>query len=59
MKDQNLKIVLGIQARLDLGFLETLLYIRANSAEFTLAELRAYHRVTEQFQELFAVKEAA
>ena len=59
MKDQNLSIVLGIQARLDLGLLETLLYIRANSAEFSLAEVRAYHKVMAQFQELFAPKEVA
>lgn len=59
MKDQNLSIVLGIQARLDLGLLETLLYIRAHAQEFTLAELRAYHKVMAQFQELFAPREAA
>jgi hypothetical protein len=59
MKDQNLSTILGIQARLDLGFLETLLYISANTAEFTIAELRAYYRVMDRFQELFAVKEVA
>jgi hypothetical protein len=50
---EDLKVIEGIKARLNTGMLETMVYIDANSEEFTLAELRAYFRVKAQFQKLF------
>ena len=50
---EDLKVIEGIKARLNTGMLETMIYIDANSQEFTLAELRAYFRVKAEFQKLF------
>ena len=50
---EDLKVIEGIKARLNTGMLETMIYIDANSEEFTLAELRSYFRVKAQFQKLF------
>ena len=53
MITEDLKVIEGIKARLNTGMLETMMYMDANSEEFTLAELRAYFRVKAQFQKLF------
>ena len=53
MITEDLKVIEGINARLNTGMLETLMYMDANSEEFTLAELRAFFRVKAQFQKLF------
>jgi hypothetical protein len=53
MITEDLKVIEGIKARLNIGMLETMIYIDANSEEFTLAELRAYFRVKAEFQKLF------
>ena len=50
---EDLKVIEGIKVRLNTGMLETLMYMDANSEEFTLAELKAYFRVKAQFQKLF------
>ena len=53
MITEDLKVIEGIKARLNIGMLETMVYMDANSEEFSLAELRAYFRVKAQFQKLF------
>jgi hypothetical protein len=53
MITEDLKVIEGIKARLNIGMLETLMYMDANSEEFSLAELRAFFRVKAQFQKLF------
>jgi hypothetical protein len=50
---EDLAVVQAIKEQLQLPMLETLMYIDANSEEFSLAELRAYFRVKAQFQKLF------
>ena len=53
MITEDINVIEGIKARLNMGMLETMIYIDANSEEFTLAELRAYFRVKAEFQKLF------
>ena len=53
MITEDINIIEGIKARLNTGMLETMIYIDANSQEFSLAELRAYYRVRAEFQKLF------
>jgi len=53
MITEDINVIEGIKARLNTGMLETMIYIDANSQEFTLAELRAYFRVKAEFQKLF------
>jgi hypothetical protein len=53
MITEDINIIEGIKARLNTDMLETMIYIDANSEEFTLAELRAYFRVRAEFQKLF------
>jgi hypothetical protein len=53
MITEDINVIDGIKARLNTGMLETMIYIDANSQEFTLAELRAYFRVKAEFQKLF------
>ena len=53
MITEDINVIEGIKARLNTGMLETMIYIDANSEEFTLAELRAYFRVMAEFQKLF------
>jgi hypothetical protein len=53
MITEDINVIEGIKARLNTGMLETMIYIDANSEEFTLAELRAYFRVKAEFQKLF------
>ena len=53
MIKEDLNVIEGIKARLNTGMLETMIYIDANSEEFSLAELRAYFRVRAEFQKLF------
>ena len=53
MITEDLNIIEGIKARLNTGMRETMIYIDANSEEFSLAELRAYFRVRAEFQKLF------
>jgi len=53
MITKDINVIEGIKARLNTGMLETMVYMDANSEEFTLAELRAYFRVKAQFQKLF------
>ena len=53
MITEDINVIEGIKARLNTGMLETMIYIDANSEEFTLVELRAYFRVKAEFQKLF------
>jgi hypothetical protein len=50
---EDLAVMQAISEQLQLPMLETLMYVDANSQEFSLAELRAYFRVKAQFQKLF------
>jgi hypothetical protein len=50
---EALPVVQAISEQLQLPMLETLMYIDANSEEFSLAELKAYFKVKAEFQKLF------
>lgn len=54
MIKEHIKTIEGIQARLNTGLLETMIYIADNPGEFTIAELRAYYSVRSEFELLFA-----
>ena len=58
--DQDYKVIQGIQQRLGgLGLLETLTYMEANTAEFSLQELRSFYHIMSQMRQLFAPVETA
>lgn len=52
--NQDLSVVEGLQQRLGMGLLETLIYIENNTGEFTIRELRSYYRVMGQFRAMFS-----
>jgi hypothetical protein len=52
--NQDIRVIEGLQKRLDKGLLETLIYIEQNPGEFTIAELRSYFRVIGEFRLLFS-----
>jgi len=52
MKTQALETVTAISQVLQMPMLETLLYIREHTEEFSLAELRDYYIVMADFERL-------
>ena len=57
MITQALETVTAISQQLEMPMLETLLYIRMNAEEFSLAELRDYYIVMADFEKLLAPRE--
>jgi hypothetical protein len=57
MITQALETVTAISQQLQMPMLETLLYIRRNTEEFSLAELRDYYIVMADFEKLLAPRE--
>ena len=52
MITQALETVTAISQQLQLPMLETLMYVRAHTEEFSLAELRDYYIVMADFEKL-------
>jgi hypothetical protein len=51
---ESLAVVKAIQEQLQLPLLETLQYIKGHTQEFSIAELRAFYKVMDGFQKMFA-----
>jgi hypothetical protein len=57
MKTQALETVTAISQVLQMPMLETLMYIREHTEEFSLTELRDYYIVMADFERLLTPKE--
>jgi len=57
MITQALETVTAISQQLQMPMLETLMYVRAHTEEFSLAELRDYYIVMADFEKLLAPRE--